>query len=163
MYNETTLLEKLNNMGIEYKYVSHAPVFTSDAANEITPHLTGKHCKNLFVRDRTGRKWLLTIPDDMRADLKSVASIIGSHRLSFCNADELMECIGVTPGSVTPLAVINDVNNRVALYIDERIMNWDIIWCHPMVNTATIGIGRDDFQKFIQSTGHKLNVIRLAE
>jgi len=124
--------------------------------------LAGAHCKNLFVKDRTGRKWLLTIPDDKKTDLKKVAKIIGSARLSFCSAEEMMECLGITPGSVTPLAVINDTANRVTLCVDRNVMDWDIISCHPMVNTATISISNYDFKRFITHTGHGLNIAALV-
>lgn len=162
MYNEKSLLNEFKNLGIEYEYISHPAVFTSDQANEITPDLKGAHCKNLFVKDKTKQKWMLTIPDDKKTDLKRVAEIIGSGRLSFCNADEMMECLGVTPGSVTPLAVINDTKNQVILYVDKAVMNWDIISCHPMVNTATISISKNDFEKFIQFSKHDLNVAELV-
>jgi Ala-tRNA(Pro) deacylase len=162
MYNEKLLLEELKKLGIEYKYISHPAVFTSDQANEITPDFKGAHCKNLFVKDKTNQKWLLTIPDDKKTDLKHVATIIGSKRLSFCNADEMMECLGVTPGSVTPLAVINDTKHKVILYIDKTVMDWAIINCHPMINTATISISKDDFKTFIAFTNHDLNIAELT-
>lgn len=162
MYNEKMLLQKLSDMEISYEYISHPAVFTSDQANEVHPELRGAHCKNLFVKDRTNQKWLLTIPDDKKTDLKHVASVIGSSRLSFCNSDELMECLGVTPGSVTPLAVINDTQNKVILYVDETVMNWDVIRCHPLINTATISISGVDFRKFIAYCNHDLNIAQLV-
>ncbi|MCL2017310.1 MAG: prolyl-tRNA synthetase associated domain-containing protein [Alphaproteobacteria bacterium] len=162
MFDEQSLLEKLEQLCIKYDYVSHPAVFTSEQANEVHPELKGAHCKNLFVKDRTDKKWLLVIPDDKRADLKSVAEKIGSARLSFCNSEELFKCLGVTPGSVTPLAVINDINNQIELFVDKTIMNWNVISCHPMINTATISITPTDFQKFIKYTNHDLNIIDLA-
>jgi len=162
MHNEISLLAELQKLGIEYRYVSHPAVFTSEQANEIMPDQRGAHCKNLFVKDRTDRKWLLTIPDDKKANLKNVAGIIGSQRLSFCNAEEMMECLGLTPGSVTPLAVINDTENQVTLYVDRNVMDWNIISCHPMANTATIAIFNNDFRKFITHTGHELNIVDLV-
>ena len=161
-YDEKLILDKLCQMQIAYDYISHPPVFTSDAANQVMPDLIGARCKNLFVRDRANRKYLLVIPDDKKTDLKYVAAVIGSSRLSFCNEHEMMECLGVSPGSVTPLAVINDTQNQVVLYIDTAIMNWDTVLCHPMINTATIRISRDDFEKFIAATGHEINIRDLA-
>ena len=162
MYTEQSLLGKLRDLGIAYDYISHPAVFTSAEANEVMPSMTGAHCKNLFVKDRTGRKWLLTIPDDRRADLKIAAGKIGSGRLCFCSADEVSECLGVSPGSVTPLAVINDINNRVDLIVDKTVMDWDIINCHPMINTATISIKSNDFREFIEYTNHNLTVMEIV-
>lgn len=162
MHDEKSLLSELEKLGIKYKYKPHPAVFTSEQANEIMPELEGAHCKNLFVKDRTNRKWLLTIPDDKKTDLKKAAEIIGSHRLSFCSPAEMMECLGLTPGSVTPLAVINDTLNQVALYVDKNVINWDIINCHPMTNTATISISKKDFEKFIARAGHDLNIAELT-
>ena len=162
MFDEQSLLKKLDAMGIKYDYVSHAPFFTCDQANAAMPELKGAHCKSLFVKNRAGKKWLFVIPDDKRADLKAMAEKIGSGRLSFCSADELKETLGVTPGSVTPMAVINDSDNRVDLIVDDAIMNWDAIHCHPMINTATISIDPTDFRKFIASTNHDLNVMDVA-
>jgi len=161
MYNEKSLLDKLNEIGIKYDYVSHPPLFTCEQANALFPNLKGAHCKSLFVKDKTDRKWMLVVPDDKRADLKFVAEKIGSGRLSFCSADEMMACLGVTPGSVTPMAVINDRDNRVELVVDRTIMNWDVINCHPLINTATISIGPADFEKFIAYANHELKVIEI--
>ena len=162
MYNEQSLLKELEKMGIRYEYISHPPVFTSEQANAAMPQMTGAHCKNLFVKDRTGQKWLLTIPDDRKADLKQVAEKIGSKRLSFCDSDELMECLVVTPGSVTPLAIINDRHHRVTMIMDQTIIDWGMVRCHPMINTATISMTVDDFKKFITSMGHDLRIIKLV-
>ena len=162
MHDEKSLLIELQKLGIEYGYVSHPAVFTSEQANKIMPDQKGAHCKNLFVKDKTGKKWLLTIPDDKKTDLKKVAETIRSARLSFCNAEEMMECLGLTPGSVTPLAVANDALNQVTLYVDKNVMDWDIISCHPMTNTATISISRNDFEKFIAHTRHELNIAALV-
>lgn len=162
MYDEKKLLARLEEMGIVYKYMAHAAVYTSEQANQVNPHMHGTHCKNLFVKDKTNQKWLMTILDDRRVDLKRVAQIIGSHRLSFCNPTELWDNLGVTPGSVTPLAVVNDSNKNVKLYIDIDVMARSAVSCHPMANTATITLSNADFRRFIESTDHELNIASLA-
>jgi len=162
MYNEQTLLQLFDQLEIKYEYRAHEAVFTCEQANTALPENAGAHCKNLFVKDETGRMWLLVIPDDRRADLKAIQEKIGSKRLSFCSAERMEEFLGVTPGSVTPLAVINDTGNRVQLVVDKIVMGWDIIRCHPLANTATVSISREDFEKFIRHAGHELNVINLV-
>ncbi|MCL2473617.1 MAG: prolyl-tRNA synthetase associated domain-containing protein [Alphaproteobacteria bacterium] len=163
MYVEQTLLKLFDQLGINYDYRTHEPVFTCEQANAIFPEHKGVHCKNLFVKDRDNKKWLLVIPDDRRADLKSIAEKIGSKRLSFCSAEEMQNCLGVTPGAATPLAVINDTDSRIDLIVDEIIANWDTIRCHPLTNTATVSINMGDFRKFIRHTGHNLTIANLIQ
>jgi Ala-tRNA(Pro) deacylase len=162
MHSEKSLLKMFDDLAVKYEYRTHQPLFTCEQAHAVFPELKGTHCKNLFVKDATGRKWILVIPDDRRADLKSVAEKIGSLRLSFCSAEEMMECLGVSPGSVTPLAVINDADNKVGLIIDRSIMERETIICHPLTNTATVLIDMGDFQRFIGRLGHSMEIKTLV-
>ena len=161
MHNEQSLLKILDELEIKYDYRAHEPVFTCEQANAAFPEHKGAHCKNLFLKDADGKKWLVVIPDNRRADLKALAEKIASKRLSFCSAEEMQELLGVGPGSATPMAVINDLKNQVTLAIDEIVMGWDIIRCHPMTNAATIAIGNADFKKFIRHANHDIQVIGL--
>src|SRR4051794_29904638 len=116
------LLRFLEKLGVVYTLHEHAPVFTADEALAAVGHIPGVHCKNLFLKDKGGALWLVTLPDEKRADLKSLPDKIGSKRLSFGNADLLMEALGVTPDSVTALALINDEARRVQHVLDREMM-----------------------------------------
>ena len=162
MYNEQSLLDELKVLGVSYEYYSHEPLFTVEQANALTINIKGSHCKNLFVKNSKGDKWILTMPGSERADLKSIAEKLVSSRLSFCSADEMQSDIGVTPGAVTPLAIVNNSEKNVKLVVDKKLADNGIINCHPLINTATISIAFSDLVKFVEHTGHGITVLELC-
>jgi Ala-tRNA(Pro) deacylase len=155
------LLRFLHEIGIEYVLHEHEAVFTADEALKVCGHIPGVHCKNLFLKDKADALWLLTLPDEKRSDLKSLPEKIGSKRLSFGNAGLLMDALGVTPGSVTALALVNDEARRVQLVLDAGMMDQELINLHPMVNTATITLRTADLMRFVGALGRKAIVAAL--
>ncbi|MBV8850334.1 MAG: prolyl-tRNA synthetase associated domain-containing protein [Methylobacteriaceae bacterium] len=155
------LLRFLDGLGIVYRLHEHAPVFTADEALAVVGHIPGVHCKNLFLKDKAGALWLVTLPDEKRADLKSLPDKIGSKRLSFGNADLLMEALGVAPGSVTVLALINDEARRVHLVLDRQMMQEELINLHPLINTATITLRTADLLRYLDALGRQVLLAEL--
>ena len=149
------LLRFLQKLGLVYTIHEHAPVFTAEEALVVVGHLPGVHCKNLFLKDKADALWLVTLPDEKRADLKRLPEKIGSKRLTFGNAALLMDALGVAPGSVTALALVNDEARRVQLVLDREMMNAELINLHPMVNTATITLQKADLLRFVEALGRK--------
>ena len=149
------LLGFLGARGIEYALHEHEAVFTAEEALRVCGHIPGMHCKNLFLKDKADALWLVTLPDEKRADLKSLPEKIGSKRLSFGNASLLMEALGVTPGSVTPLALLNDEAKRVQLVLDRSMLQQEMINLHPLINTATITLRSADLLRFLDALGRK--------
>jgi Ala-tRNA(Pro) deacylase len=149
------ILRFLEELGIDYTLFEHEAVFTAEEALRVCGHVPGVHCKTLFLKDTAGALWLVTLPDEKRADLKSLPEKIGSKRLSFGNAALLMEMLGVTPGSVTPLALINDEAARVQPVVDRGMMEQDLINLHPLVNTATLTLRSADLMRFFSALGRK--------
>lgn len=149
------LLRYLQELGIDYGLYEHQAVFTAEEALKVCGHIPGVHCKNLFLKDKSDALWLITLPDEKRADLKSLPEKIGSKRLSFGNAALLMETLGVTPGSVTALALINDEGQRVQLVLDRDMMGEEMINLHPLINTATITLRTADLLRFLDARGRK--------
>ncbi|MBV9395784.1 MAG: prolyl-tRNA synthetase associated domain-containing protein [Methylobacteriaceae bacterium] len=149
------LLGFLGARGIDYALHEHAAVFTAEEALRVCGHIPGVHCKNLFLKDKAGALWLVTLPDEKRADLKNLPEKIGSKRLSFGNASLLMEALGVTPGSVTPLALVNDEAKRVQLVLDRSMLQQAMINLHPLTNTATITLRSADLLRFLDVLGRK--------
>jgi Ala-tRNA(Pro) deacylase len=147
------LLRFLDGRGIDYALHEHEPVFTAEEALRVCGHIPGVHCKNLFLKDKAGALWLVTLPDEKRADLKSLPEKMGSKRLSFGNATLLMEALGVTPGSVTPLALVNDEAERVQPVLDRSMMEQEMINLHPLINTATITLRSADLLRFLDALG----------
>jgi Ala-tRNA(Pro) deacylase len=149
------LLRFFLERGIDYALYEHEPVFTAEEALKVCGHIPGVHCKNLFLKDKADALWLVTLPDEKRADLKSLPEKIGSKRLSFGNAALLMETLGVTPGSVTPLALINDRTERVQPVLDCWTMQQEMINLHPLINTATITLRSADLLRFLDFLGRR--------
>ena len=149
------MLAHLDELGIEQRTVLHPPVFTVEQAQEHTSHLAGGHCKNLFLKDKKGRLWLVTCLDEQQVDINRLAKLLGAARLSFANAELLDEVLGVAPGSVTPLAIINDTASRVTAVLDPKLLAHAQVNCHPLENDATTTLASADLLRFIRATGHE--------
>ena len=158
------LLNRLAELGIEAETVEHAPVFTVAESRPVKGRIPGAHSKNLFVKDKKGRLFLITAKDETPIDLKRVHEAIGaSGRVSFGSADQLRAALGVEPGSVTPFAVANDPEGQVTVILDANLMEHERVNFHPLVNSMTTGVHRDDLVRFLRATGHEPRILRLPE
>jgi Ala-tRNA(Pro) deacylase len=155
------LLARLDELGIAHRTVEHPPVFTVEAARVHTGHLPGGHCKSLFLKDKKGGLWLLVCRDDRRIDTNRLAKEIGSPRLSFGKADLLEATLGVIPGAVTPLALINDTEHRVRPLLDRAMLAEDELNYHPLTNAATTTIAAADLVRFVEACGHRPRILDL--
>ena len=149
------LFARLNALGIAFTTVEHAAAFTVEQGNAATGHLAGVHIKNLFLCDAKKAMWLVVAPADRRIDLKRLAPAIGAARLSFGSPERLMRVLGVTPGSVTPFAVINDHAGAVQVIVDAWMMEQPVINAHPLVNTMTTSLSNTDLEGFLIACGHR--------
>ena len=148
------LLACLDDLGIATETFDHAPVFTVEEARIHCGHLPGGHCKSLFLKDKKGQLWLIVTLDSQPIDLKSLSKALGAARFSFGKPDLLHETLGVTPGSVTPFALINDVDLRVSVVLDAAMMAMDRLNYHPLTNDATTAITPQGLHDLIISFGH---------
>jgi Ala-tRNA(Pro) deacylase len=156
------LLNHLKTIGIEYTNHTHPPVFTVEEAQAHTDHLPGGHCKNLYLRDKKKNNYLLVALDDTQINLKEFAKQTSLGNLSFGSPQRLMEVLGVKPGSVTPFALYNDGDKKIKkVFLDSRMMGYDILNYHPLENTATTTIARDSLIRFIEHTGHTFEIVEL--
>lgn len=149
------LFDRLQELGIETTTHEHPAVFTVAESEALERDILGGHTKNLFLKDAKGRLFLVVAKSTTRIDLKALQKAIGSARLSFGKPDLLLEVLGVPPGSVTAFALMNDTGQRVSVIIDAALMDYDAINCHPLENTATTSIGRDDLLTFVRACGHE--------
>ncbi len=149
------LFRCFDELGIATKTYNHAPVFTVEESADLYAKVPGAHTKNLFLKDAKDRLYLVIAHHNTAVDLKALPKVIGSARLSFGRAELLHEVLGVTPGSVTAFALMNDASGRVSAVIDRNLMVHDTINCHPMENTATTSIAREELLRFIRATGHE--------
>jgi Ala-tRNA(Pro) deacylase len=120
--------------------------------------MPGADTKNLFLQEEKGSQfYLVTIPHDKRADLKALAAVLGAKRLTFGSEADLLRLLGVTPGSVTMMGLINDCRREVEFWVDQAIWDADRVQCHPLRNTATIVVPHEGLVKFFEKTGHKVH------
>ncbi|MDD4616699.1 MAG: prolyl-tRNA synthetase associated domain-containing protein [Alphaproteobacteria bacterium] len=145
----------LDRLGIEHETVNHPPIFTEEQGRTWRDKIPAKPCKNLFLKDVKGQLWLIVLPTDKRADLKSIARRIGAPRFSFAKPEVLAEVLATTPGSVSPFALLNDKTRRVHLVLDEEMFKCDKISCHPLENTASTILTPTDFMKFIEALSYE--------
>ncbi|GGH33509.1 DNA-binding protein [Alsobacter metallidurans] len=144
------------SLGIPHETVEHPAVFTVEESKRLRGELPGAHVKNLFVKDKKSRLFLVSALEDTVIDLKKLHELIGgTGRVSFGSADLLVDTLGVTPGSVTPFAAINDTAGRVTVVLDSRLLEHERINVHPLVNTMTTGVSREDLLRFLRATGHE--------
>jgi Ala-tRNA(Pro) deacylase len=157
-----TLEARLEELGIAATTVEHEPVFTVEESVALRESIPGAHTKNLFLTDVEGRMVLIVAKDDTRVDLKALAKRLGFGRFSFGKADRLEAVLGVSPGSVTPLALINASAASVAVVVDRAIMDFAEVNCHPLENTATIRLATADLIRFIEECGHEPLIFALS-
>ena len=156
------LFALFDRLGIEVANHSHEPVYTVEEAKALRGQLPGAHCKSLFLRNKKGRYWLVVCEENRQVDLRALGDLLGSGRLSFASADRLMSVLGVIPGSVTPFALINDRERIVTVVLDRTMMAETPLNYHPLVNTMTTAIARDDLVKFVEACGHAPHIIDLG-
>jgi Ala-tRNA(Pro) deacylase len=149
------LLEHLAALGIEPRTHRHDAVFTVEQAQALKGDLPGAHTKNLFLRDKKGTMWIVTALHDRTVDLRDLATSLGARgRLSFGSASRLMHYLGVRPGSVTPLAVVNDRGGKVQVVLDRGLTAYEIWNAHPLDNRMTTALAGPDLVRFLEETGH---------
>jgi len=152
--------EFLNKHQIEFKLHEHPAVYTTEDAIVHTSHIPGLDCKNLLVKDQKDKRFfLLILPASEKADLKEFASKVGEKRLSFANSKNLVDLLGLEPGSVSPFGLINDQDKIVELYIHKKIFDAAIIKFHPNRNTASLEISNAMFRKYLAIIGHEVQII----
>ena len=156
------LFARLAQLGIETCTVEHGPLFTVAESSKLEREIPGAHTKNLFLKDDGGELFLVVARTQTRVDLKALAKTLHAGRFSFGKPELLMQALGVPPGSVTAFAVINDPQRRVRVVIDAELMQYDCVNCHPLENTATTNIARDDLLRFIRSCGHEPRITMLG-
>lgn len=161
--DESQLYDLLSQHKISYRRYSHPAVFTCEEAAAHLQHVPGTATKNLFLRDKKGeRHALVSVRDETIVDLKALSERIGLSKLSFASPERLQKFLGVEPGSVTILGLLNDTTHGVEFYVDSTVWASDEIQCHPLVNTATLVLSRGELERVLQVSGHNAQVIELT-
>lgn len=152
------LLAQMDDWGLTYRLHTHIPLRTVEEAKSVEHEFmvsqeNALRLKNLYLRDKKKRNYLVTLEQNRAIDLKALASEFGGGSLSFGSADRLMQTLGIRPGAVSPLAMINGVRNDVRFFMDAAARQADMIYMHPLVNDRTVAVGRADLLAFFDRIG----------
>ncbi|WP_425981494.1 prolyl-tRNA synthetase associated domain-containing protein [Brevundimonas sp. TWP1-2-1b1] len=158
-FDRETLTVWLTANGVDHVTHDHPAVFRVEEGLDLKADLPGAHTKNLFLKDHKGRLWLISARQDTVIDLKRAAAAMGSGRLSFGNETLMYETLGVRPGSVTALGLINDTDRRVTFVLDRRLWDADIVNFHPLTNTATTALDQTAFRRVLELLGREPVVV----
>ncbi len=157
------LFTYLAALDIAHTTVKHPPLFTVEQSRILRGHIPGGHTKNLFLRDKKNELYLVVALEDAEIDLKGLHRQLGANgRFSFGAPNLLREAWGVEPGAVTPFGAINDREGRITVVLDAAMMEHETLNYHPLVNTMTTSIARDDLVKFLKATGHSPRIERVS-
>ncbi len=161
---EIAVYDLLDSLGIGYTAADHDAAFTMEACREVDEALGVTLCKNLFLCNRQKtRYYLLLMPDDKPFKTKEISAQINSARLSFADGEDMERLLGLTPGSVSVMGLMNDVGHDVTLLVDCDLRDAEYIGCHPCVNTSSLKVKTSDvLGKFIAHTGHYATFVTLV-
>ena len=159
MLSKEELIKLLDKSNCDYEVKEHAPLFTVEDSKSLRGSILGAHSKNLFLKDAKGQFYLLSVEENTKVDLKKIMNFIGSKKLSFAKAEYLESILGIEPGSVSPFALINDVDKKVLFFLDKNFLNYKKLNFHPLVNTATVNIATSDMIKFIEEKHNPIKYI----
>lgn len=157
-----TALALMAELGIRATTIEHPPLHTVEESRALRGEISGAHTKNLFLKDKGSNLFLVTAEESSPLDLKQIDKVIGAKgRVSFASAEQLLEALGILPGSVSPLALVNDRAGRVRFILEEKLAEAAIINVHPLVNTMTTSLATPDLRRYIEATGHATTVLPL--
>ncbi|HUU24994.1 MAG TPA: prolyl-tRNA synthetase associated domain-containing protein [Methyloceanibacter sp.] len=160
--NRATLFARLEDLGIASSTVEHAPLYTVEQSQVLRGTIPGAHTKNLFLKDKDGRMALVVAKEDTKVDLKRLARQLGLGRFSFGKPALMMAVLGIEPGSVTAFALVNESSRQLAaVVVDEALMDFAEVNCHPLVNSATTRLPTKDLLRFMEACGHQPRILRL--
>lgn len=149
------LFDFLDRLGVNHRSVPHPPLFTVEQSRAHRGSIPGGHTKNLFLKDKKGALFLVTALEHAEIALKSLHHCFGHGRFSFGSPEIMRATLGVEPGSVTPFGALNDSDRAVTIVLDASMLEHTALNFHPLVNTMTTTIGRDDLLRFLTATGHE--------
>jgi Ala-tRNA(Pro) deacylase len=150
----------LHEHGIAATRHEHEAVMTVEESERLVPKLPGAKTKNLFLRDKKGRRhFLVTVRHDLAVDLNALGEALGAGRLGFASPERLQLHLGVTPGSVSLLALMNDAKGAVEFVIDRALWGADAVQAHPLTNTATMVLAHADLVRFLHVASHAPRII----
>ena len=150
MIDEKLLISLLDNSNINYLIHKHPPLFSVSDSKKLRGKIAGAHTKNLFLKNKKNEFYLISCLENTKVDLKSLKSLMNFGNLSFANEKYLLEMLNLKPGSVTPFGLLNDIQRKTKFFLDIKLNDFESFNFHPLINTATINIKKNEFYNFLK-------------
>jgi len=163
MFEKSDLLKILDDKCIHYKKYEHEALFSVEDSENKRGDIKGSHTKNLFLKNKKNKFCLLSCEENSIVDLKKFSKSVNAGNFSFAREQYLLEYLGIKPGSVSPYALLNDMDNKITFYLESKLYNSNKINFHPLINTTTITILTADFIKFMIENKKKINIFSLKD
>ena len=158
MLGSKEFIKLLSEKDYGYDLHKHEPLFTVDDSNKLRGQIKGSHSKNLFLKNKKNNFFLISCEEFSNINLKKLSKSIGLGNVSFAKEDFLIKLLGIKPGSVTPFALLNDAENKVSFYLEDKLHNSEFINFHPLTNTATITMKCNKFIEFMIENNKKIHI-----
>lgn len=149
--NPDDVFKMLDQLAVAHSTITHAPMRTVADSMALRDGVPGGYSKNLFLRNRKGKMVLVTLLEHRTVNLKALGTQLGIGKPSFASQQRLMHYLGVKPGAVTPLAVINDVSQVVTAVLDKSLLEMDPLHFHPCDNTMTTTVSAEGLLAYMNS------------
>tara|TARA_B100001175_G_C19175702_1_gene479647 strand:+ start:25 stop:540 length:516 start_codon:yes stop_codon:yes gene_type:complete len=163
MLFKNDLINKLNVLKIKYELTEHEALFSVKDSVEKRGRINGAHCKNLFLKNKKNSFFLISCEENEQINLKRISKLLNLGNISFAKEKYLINFLGIRPGSVSPLALINDSENTVNFFLEKKLYESNFLNFHPLINTSTITISTENFIKFMIEINKKIHIFSSLE
>jgi len=158
MITPKELIKLLNTKGYDFDFHEHSALFTVEDSNKLRGEIRGLHSKNLFLKNKKNKFYLFSCEEFTSINLKSISKSLGLGNISFAKTEYLLDLLGISPGSVTPFALLNDTENNIDFYLEDKLYESERINFHPLTNTATVTIKSHEFVEFMIENKKKIHI-----
>ena len=158
MLTPNELIKLLNYRGYDYEFHEHDALFTVEESNKLRGQIKGLHSKNLFLKNKKNKFFLFSCEEFTKINLKTISKSLGMGNVSFAKEEYLLELLGISPGSVTPFALLNNVENDIDFFLEDKLHESEYINFHPLTNKATITISSNKFIEFMIENKKKIHI-----
>ncbi len=163
MYNSSKLINLLDEKKYKFKVHEHDALFTVEDSKKLRGKIIGAHSKNLFLKNKKGDFFLISCEETDKIDLKKISKSLGFGNTSFAKEEYLNQYLKIKPGSVSPFALMNDLENKVNFYLEKNLYESKLLNFHPLINTLTITIETDKFIEFMIENNKKIHIFSSVE
>jgi Ala-tRNA(Pro) deacylase len=153
----------LKERNYEFELHEHKPLFTVEESKKLRGKIKGVHSKNLFLKNKKNNFFLVSCEESEKVDLKKISKFLMLGNVSFAKEELLFKYLGIKPGSVSPFALLNDKNNFVSFFLEEKLHDSDFINFHPLINNATINMYTNNFIEFMVENNKKIHIFSIQK